>query len=147
LDTVTGASVSMLFGRRGAKMFFVGNCADEVGTAAFFGEWAASAVECLFRLLTSLKLSAWFDRPAWLLAFRRLLKSVRVRVTLPLAVSESVCLGVEQNLGLLNRYLTSLFLFVLKVIVLSFGGALSDETSGLSFVSLCQYSLQWSVFT
>jgi hypothetical protein len=28
---------------------------------------------------------------------------------------------------------------------LSFGGALSDKRSGLPFVSLCQYSLQWSV--
>jgi hypothetical protein len=57
------------------------------------------------------------------------------------SVSQSVCLGVEPNLGLLTR---DLFLF-LKVTVLSFGGALSDERSGLSFVSLCQYSLQWSV--
>jgi hypothetical protein len=32
--------------------------------------------------------------------------------------------------------------FFLKVSVLSFGGALSDERSGLSFVSLCQYSIQ-----
>jgi hypothetical protein len=71
---------------------------------------------------------------------------VRVRVTLQLTVSQSVCRGVEPNLGLLTRDLTSLFLF-LKVTVLSFGGALSNERSGLSFVSLCQYSLQWSVFT
>jgi hypothetical protein len=35
--------------------------------------------------------------------------------------------------------------FFLKVTVLSFGGALSDERSGLSFISPCQYSLQWSV--
>jgi hypothetical protein len=32
--------------------------------------------------------------------------------------------------------------FFFKVSVLSFGGALSDERSGLSFVSLCQYSIQ-----
>jgi hypothetical protein len=68
---------------------------------------------------------------------------VRVRVTLQLTVSPSVCLGVEPNLGLLTRDLT----FFFKVTVLSFGSALSDERSGLSFVSLCQYSLQWSVFT
>jgi hypothetical protein len=37
------------------------------------------------------------------------------------------------------------FFFFFKVTVLSFWGALSDERSGLSFVSLCQYSLQWSV--
>jgi hypothetical protein len=28
---------------------------------------------------------------------------------------------------------------------MTFGGALSNERSGLSFVSLCHYSLQWSV--
>jgi hypothetical protein len=32
--------------------------------------------------------------------------------------------------------------FFLKVSALLFGGALSDERSGLSFVSLCQYSIQ-----
>jgi hypothetical protein len=48
--------------------------------------------------------------------------------------SQSVCLGVEPNLGLLTRDLTSLFCFLfLKVTVLSFGGALSDERSGLSY--------------
>jgi hypothetical protein len=36
----------------------------------------------------------------------------------------------------------SFFFFFLKVSVLSFEGALSDERSGLSFVSLCQYSIQ-----
>jgi hypothetical protein len=55
----------------------------EVGTAAFFGERAASAEECLFRLLTSLMPSAWLDRPAWLLACRRLLKSFSVTVYVP----------------------------------------------------------------
>jgi hypothetical protein len=33
------------------------------------------------------------------------------------------------------------YVFLFKVTVLSFGGALSDERSGLSFVSLCQYSV------
>jgi hypothetical protein len=44
--------------------------------------------------------------------------------------SQSVCLGVEPNLGLLTRDF-----FFFKVTVLSFGGALSDERSGLSFAS------------
>jgi hypothetical protein len=56
-------------------------------------------------------------------------------VTLQLIVSQSVSLGVEPNLGLLTRGL-SFFFFFLKVSVLAFGGALSDERSGLSFVSL-----------
>jgi hypothetical protein len=55
---------------------------------------------------------------------------VRVRVTLQLTVSQSVSLGVEPNLGLLTRDN-----FFFKVTVLSFGGALSDERSGLSSVS------------
>jgi hypothetical protein len=66
---------------------------------------------------------------------------VRVRVTLQLTVSQSVSLVVEPNLGLLTRD----FFFFFKVTVLSFGGALSDERSGLSFISPCQYSLEWSV--
>jgi hypothetical protein len=44
--------------------------------------------------------------------------------------SQSVCLGVEPRLGLMTGYL-----FLLKVTVLSIWGALSDERSGLSFVS------------
>jgi hypothetical protein len=55
---------------------------------------------------------------------------VRVRVTLRLTVSQSVCLGVQPRVGLMTRYL-----FLLKVAVLSIWGALSDERSGLSFVS------------
>jgi hypothetical protein len=47
--------------------------------------------------------------------------------------SQSVSLGVEPNLGLLTR---DIYIFFFKVTVLSFGGALSDERSGLSFVSL-----------
>jgi hypothetical protein len=35
--------------------------------------------------------------------YRPLSQSVRVRVTLQLTVSQSVCLGVEPNLGLLTR--------------------------------------------
>jgi hypothetical protein len=56
-------------------------------------------------------------------------QSFRVRVTLQLTVSQSVCLGVEPRLGLMTRYL-----FWLKIIVLSIWGSLSDERSGLSFV-------------
>jgi hypothetical protein len=58
-------------------------------------------------------------------------QSQRVRVTLQLTVSQSGSLGVEPNMGLLTKDL-----FFFKVSVLSFGGALSDERSGLSFVSL-----------
>jgi hypothetical protein len=52
---------------------------------------------------------------------------VRVRVTLRLTVSQSVCLGVEPRLGLMSSYLIQL-----KITVLSIWGALSDERSGLS---------------
>jgi hypothetical protein len=55
---------------------------------------------------------------------------VRVRVTLQLTVSQSVCLGVEPNLGLLTR---DIFFFKLQSCLI--WGALSDERSGLSFVS------------
>jgi hypothetical protein len=67
-------------------------------------------------------------------------QSTKVKATLRLTVSQLVCLGVESNLGLLTRDF-----FFPKVTVLSFWGALSDERSGLSFVSLCHCSLQWSV--
>jgi hypothetical protein len=64
---------------------------------------------------------------------------------------QSVSLGVEPNLGLLTRD----NFFFLKVTVLSFGGALSDERSGLSSVSplsiksvvvsmYLQFTLCWS---
>jgi hypothetical protein len=46
------------------------------------------------------------------------------------SVSQSVLLGVEPRLGITTKYL-----FWLKVTVLSKWGALSDERSGLSFVS------------
>jgi hypothetical protein len=71
----------------------------------------------------------------------------RVRVTLQLTVSQSVSLGVEPNLGLLTRDIfLSFFFFFLKVSVLSYGGALSDERSGLSFVSLQSVYSSQSVF-
>jgi hypothetical protein len=44
---------------------------------------------------------------------------VRVRVTLQLTVSQSVCLGVEPNLGILTR---DIYFFFLKITVLSYLG-------------------------
>jgi hypothetical protein len=57
--------------------------------------------------------------------------SQSVRVTLQLTVIQSVCLGVEPNLGLLTRdhFFFFCFLFFLKVTVLSFGGAQSESES------------------
>jgi hypothetical protein len=49
----------------------------------------------------------------------------RVRVTLRLTVSQSVCLGIEPFLGLMTRYL----FICLEVAVLSIWDALSDERS------------------
>jgi hypothetical protein len=37
--------------------------------------------------------------------------SVRVRVTLRLTVSQSVCLGVDLRLGLMTRYLLSYLIY------------------------------------
>jgi hypothetical protein len=54
---------------------------------------------------------------------------VKVKVMLQLTVSQSVCLGVEPQLELMTRF------FFNEVTVLSMWGALSDERSGLSFVS------------
>jgi hypothetical protein len=58
---------------------------------------------------------------------------VKVKVTLRLTVSQSVCLGVKPKSGTFDQNV----FFFLKVTVLYFGGALSDERSGLSCVSLC----------
>jgi hypothetical protein len=44
LDSVTGASVTMLVVRREAKKFFVVTVTVDVGRAAFFGVQAASPV-------------------------------------------------------------------------------------------------------
>jgi hypothetical protein len=71
-------------------------------------------------------------------------QSVRVRVTLQLTVSQSVSLGVEPNLGLLTR---DIFFFFLKLQSCLTWGALSDERSGLSFVSLQSVYSSQSVFT
>ncbi|PNF22001.1 hypothetical protein B7P43_G17660 [Cryptotermes secundus] len=63
----------------------------------------------------------------------RTINRVRVRVTLQLTVSQSVCLGVEPHW--------------MKVTVLSMCSALSDERSGLSFVSQSVVICPLSVFT
>jgi hypothetical protein len=55
---------------------------------------------------------------------------VKVKITLRLTVSQSVCLGVEPRLGLMTRCF-----FLFEIIVLSMWRNLSDERSGLSFVS------------
>jgi hypothetical protein len=64
--------------------------------------------------------------------------SVRVRVTLQLTVSQSVCLDVEPNLGLLTRDL----FFFFKVTALSFGGACLTRGRVCPLSVLCQYSLK-----
>jgi hypothetical protein len=61
----------------------------------------------------------------------------KVKVTLQLTVSQSLCQDIEPILGLVTRYY---FLYegcFLKFAVLYFWGALSDERLGLSFVFLC----------
>jgi hypothetical protein len=70
---------------------------------------------------------------------------VRLRVTLQLTVSQSVRLGVEPNLGLLTRDI--FFIFFGKLQSCLNWGALSDERSGLSFVSLQSVYSSQSVFT
>jgi hypothetical protein len=57
------------------------------------------------------------------------------RVTLRLTVSQSVSLGVEPSLGLLTREIY-IYFFCWKLQSCLIWGALSDERSGLSFVSL-----------
>jgi hypothetical protein len=58
LVSAMGASVSIWVVRWGAKKFLVGTCTG-VGTATFYGERAASAVDCRFllRLLESVSLA------------------------------------------------------------------------------------------
>jgi hypothetical protein len=60
---------------------------------------------------------------------------VRVRVTLRLTVSRTVCLGVGPPLWTFNQILLLFTFSGLKCIVLSLWGALSDERPSLSFVS------------
>jgi hypothetical protein len=61
--------------------------------------------------------------------------SFRVRVTLRLTVSKSVCLGVEPTLWTFHQILLSFQCLGLKFVVLSLWRALSDERPGLSCVS------------
>jgi hypothetical protein len=62
---------------------------------------------------------------------------LKVKVRLQLTVSQSLCQGIEPILGLVTRYYFLSEGCFLKFAVMSFWGALSDERSGLSFVSLC----------
>jgi hypothetical protein len=62
---------------------------------------------------------------------------VKVKVTLQLTVSQSLCQGIEPILGLVTRFYFLSEGCFLKFAVLSFWGALSDERSGLSFIFLC----------
>jgi hypothetical protein len=59
--------------------------------------------------------------------------SVKANVTLRRTVSESVGLGVEHTLGLVNRQYFLSEGFCLKAAVLSVRGALSHEKKGLQF--------------
>jgi hypothetical protein len=62
---------------------------------------------------------------------------VKVKVTLQLTVSQSLCQGIEPILGLVTRYYFLSEGCFLKFAVLAFWGVLSDERSDLSFVFLC----------
>jgi hypothetical protein len=68
------------------------------------------------------------------------------QVRLQLTVSQSVCLGVEPHLGLMTRYLF-IYFFLWKLQSCQFWGALSDERSGLSFVSQSLEVGHLSVYT
>jgi hypothetical protein len=59
------------------------------------------------------------------------LVEVEVEVTLRLAVSQSVCLGVEPALRLVTRHYFLSVCCCLKFAVLFLWGALSDERTGL----------------
>jgi hypothetical protein len=61
---------------------------------------------------------------------------VKVKVTLQLTVSQSLCQGIEPILGLLTRYYFLPEGCFLKFAVSSFWGALSDERSGVICLSL-----------
>jgi hypothetical protein len=60
---------------------------------------------------------------------------VKVKVTLQLTVSQSLCQGIEPTLRLVTRYYFLSEGCFLKFAFLSLWGALSDERSGLSFLS------------
>jgi hypothetical protein len=75
--------------------------------------------------------SAGFLSPPCKLSSLSVSVKVKVKVTLRLTVGQSVSLGVEPHPGLMTR---DLLLFDSYDLVLWGGGALSDESTGLSFV-------------
>jgi hypothetical protein len=77
------------------------------------------------------------------LLFRELVK-VKVKVTLQLTVGRSVSQYVLVSSPIWNFWPEILFFFS-KLLSCLFWGALSEERSGLSYVSLCHWSLQQSV--
>jgi hypothetical protein len=74
-------------------------------------------------------------------------KQVKVKVTLRLTVSQSVCLGVEPNYGTFDQRFFSLFLFFfcLKVTVLSFIGAPSLTRGRVCHVSVFVFEVYSSI--
>jgi hypothetical protein len=86
----------------------------------------------------------------WFITKQRLAKvKAKVKVTLQLTVSQSLCQGIEPILGLVTRYYFLSEGCFLKFAVLSLWGALSDKRSGLSFVflSLVIYHYLHQTFT
>jgi hypothetical protein len=73
----------------------------------------------------------------------------KVKVTLQLTVSQSLCQSIDPILGLVTRYYFRSEGCFLKCAVLSLWGALSDERLGLSFVflSLVIYHYLHQTFT
>jgi hypothetical protein len=58
---------------------------------------------------------------------------IKVKITLRLTVSHSICLGVEPTLRLVTRYCFLSECCCLKFAILFLWGALSDERTGLQF--------------
>jgi hypothetical protein len=67
---------------------------------------------------------------SWRILYPYDLTKIEVKVTLRLAVSQSVCRGFEPTLRLVTRYYFLSEYCCLKVAVLSLWGSLSDERSG-----------------
>jgi hypothetical protein len=99
----------------------------------------------LRKLINNWVWNDWILLELGLYALKRistLLVKVKVKVTLRLTVSQSVCLGIKPNLGLLTRD----DFFFLQNYCLVFFGAHSLTRGRVCHLSLfCQYSLQWSV--
>jgi hypothetical protein len=98
--------------------------------------------KCVLDVFQNVLRNVMLKKRALCCCYVKLFVRVRVRVTLQLTVSESVYLGVEPNLGLLNR---DIFFFKLHSCLI--WGALSDERPGQSFVSLQSVHSSQSVFT